>query len=685
MPAIAWTDTSSSTDSKEFPKASRQTALPKEFSQPEFLFHPTISKDEADGAGAYRPSKQPLKEALHEELEDGTFPPVKKTLREVLEDSDHEERLPVPGELPSSSEKLESNLKAAKDYLRASLAKEGLKTIPEPLDSIPSPLNNSRATPKMDPSEGSWVYSEASDSTSRPTSRPAPRPTPRPISRHPAYLTGSHSYNGYSRRPALAPHQPRPHVVRFDEDWLPEHTSNPFNPQPQFSRSRSQHTGGRVPVTPQYPTNYQSYAHPTSRTPPDIDPMSSARKEPTRKKRPDVRESYYPFPPKTATYFTGEHLEELESDASDHDEFRSQNSSFDHDSDYDVNDREIPKTRGSQATTKNPIRSSTYRILCEIKCHKLHDEDDAGAIHRSSFFEDVPYWNKRFKKTTPHLTGCIPVYNLKSYLASSNGLFFLVIREYSCSYTLSQYNVTQGIRAWPSVRVRDDEQKEFTEHLEIVSESLQMSIKKVSKCQVDCFTGLSSPRRALECLEFESPYLFLYHHRSLLSELAKNEAEVSRREILALLIYLKQRQKTTYGIIDAMFAKSMTDATSLDYLFCPNEIVVSSRSGIEVAYAIRYVHFYADGSLQLNCWAWVFDGTHLKRRTERINVSCKGSNPIKITDLDAYPLRFATEETKARLLKRGARFWELRTPQLATYMGMNFLQEKYIVSSLKFL
>ena len=52
-----------------------------------------------------------------------------------------------------------------------------------------------------------------------------------------------------------------------------------------------------------------------------------------------------------------------------------------------------------------------------------------------------------------------------------------------------------------------------------------------------------------------------------------------------------------------------------------------------------------------------------------------------ILDLSAYPLRFASDELKASLLARGKRMWELRLPQLVTYKGMDFLQEKFIVGS----
>lgn len=231
----------------------------------------------------------------------------------------------------------------------------------------------------------------------------------------------------------------------------------------------------------------------------------------------------------------------------------------------------------------------------------------------------------------------------------------------------------------PEVQVKDSEAQDFNESMEILSSNLQRAIFKVAKCKTECFTGLSDPYSQSDNLKLHSPYLFLYHHRSLLSELSKEDKSF-RAEILPLLIYLKERQRGLYKQADGLFAKNMTDANVLKFLFCPNEIVVSQKNGVDTAYAIRYLHFHPDDSIQLVSWAWTYDGSNLKRKSEKLQVTFKAGVAKVVSDLAAYPLRFASEEVKARLLARGARFWELRTPQLVTYKGMNFLQEKYIVS-----
>ncbi|KAH7346227.1 hypothetical protein BKA65DRAFT_585104 [Rhexocercosporidium sp. MPI-PUGE-AT-0058] len=293
-------------------------------------------------------------------------------------------------------------------------------------------------------------------------------------------------------------------------------------------------------------------------------------------------------------------------------------------------------------------------------------------------FEDVPHWNPRFNKTNAHLTGFRPIYSLGQWLKSIDPLSFIVYRTYACSRGSVKPALRNGDINMPTIRVPDSEAQDFNESIEILSSELEEALLSVAKCRIECFTGLQDADSRNDKLSFDSPYLFLYHHRAVLSELSKKGDEDLRREAFPLLIYLKERQRGIYKQADQLFAKKVTDAKVLKFLFCPNEIVVSKKNGIELAYAVRYLHFHPDDSIQLVCWAWTYDGSELKRKSEKLHLIFKAGDARTILDLNVYPLRFATEEIKARLLARGTRMWELRMPQLVTYKGMDFLQEKFI-------
>ncbi|KAK0121302.1 hypothetical protein ONS96_011476 [Cadophora gregata f. sp. sojae] len=357
-------------------------------------------------------------------------------------------------------------------------------------------------------------------------------------------------------------------------------------------------------------------------------------------------------------------------------------------SEDDLNSTWTPETvaplRQRPPVKKYPSKAPSYRILCRVECDVVHERRHTeDRVHPALIFEDVPHWNPRFTKTKGHLTGFRPIYSLSQWLKSIDPLSFVVYRTYLCSWSSFKTIPRDGTLDMPTLRVADSEAKDFNESIEVLSSELEEALLSVAKCKIECFTGLQDADSRSGNLIFDSPYLFFYHHRAVLSELSKQGDERLRREVFPLLIYLKERQKALYRQADHHFAKKTTDANVLKFLFCPNEIVVSKtkKSDIECAYAIRYLHFFPDDSIELICWAWTYDGTELKRREKKIDVRYKAGNARSVLKLAAYPLRFAPEELRAKLFARGTRFWELRTPQLVTYKGMNFLQEKYIVSA----
>ncbi|KAL2062221.1 hypothetical protein VTL71DRAFT_6487 [Oculimacula yallundae] len=340
---------------------------------------------------------------------------------------------------------------------------------------------------------------------------------------------------------------------------------------------------------------------------------------------------------------------------------------------------DIEPPRRMPPPRKSPTKGSPYRILCRIKCDVVHPRQNGeDRAHAALMFEDVPHWNPRFDKTSGHLTGFRPIYSLTQWLKADDPISFVVYRTYACSWKPFTPAPLNGSIDMPTICVPDSEARDFNESIEILSSELEESLLSVAKCKVECFTGLRDADSKRDTLSFDSPYLFLYHHRAVLGELSKKGDERLRREVFPLLIYLKERQRGDYKQADNLFAKKMVDAKVLKFLFCPNEVVVTKKNDIEVAFAVRYLHFHADDSVQLVCWAWIYDGSDLKRKSEKLYVAVKAGEVRSILDLNVYPLRFATEELKTKLLARGMRMWTLRTPQLVTYKGMDFLQEKFI-------
>ena len=242
---------------------------------------------------------------------------------------------------------------------------------------------------------------------------------------------------------------------------------------------------------------------------------------------------------------------------------------------------------------------------------------------------------------------------------------FVVFKEYVC----------QAID-----RIRHPTTDSFTtERILITSNSLQAAIHAVARCdpytyKTDIYGNKGIPTE----LEFKSPYAFLYHHRSLLFESSSSVTEETRTQILALLDYLEISQGCTYREIDSLLSQGKIDREHLNILFCPNEIIVSQKNGADAAYTLKT--WPVDGpDLDLDCWYWEFDGTWLKRESTQIRIGRPVNRIGSVVELQAYPLKYADEGVRARLLDRGRRFWALRLCHFVAYTGWDFPSDQIYV------
>jgi hypothetical protein len=69
---------------------------------------------------------------------------------------------------------------------------------------------------------------------------------------------------------------------------------------------------------------------------------------------------------------------------------------------------------------------------------------------------------------------------------------------------------------------------------------------------------------------------------------------------------------------------------------------------------------------------WDFDGNFQENQHE-INVEYDGAStgPFPITDLNIYPLKYADEKLKAKLIARGKMFWACRERKYVYYTNTN--------------
>lgn len=138
----------------------------------------------------------------------------------------------------------------------------------------------------------------------------------------------------------------------------------------------------------------------------------------------------------------------------------------------------------------------------------------------------------------------------------------------------------------------------------------------------------------------------------------------------------------------------------------PGEIMIQKDQGDDEAYDHTYLQvswpvavnrLHTDGSvdgdveaftssreISFHARTWKFDG-HFSQATEEITIvrPLASDSTYLISDMVAYPIRYAKEGTKERLLRRGQMFWDCRFRQYVSYCGWNYNHNEYTVGPVK--
>lgn len=302
-----------------------------------------------------------------------------------------------------------------------------------------------------------------------------------------------------------------------------------------------------------------------------------------------------------------------------------------------------------------------YRVVCSDRHECCHlrtylDEPRRVAISRGI-----------------HIIGNTLVPNLDDFLQGCNEVIaFIVYRDYFCG---------QSIR--PSLYGPSTYRpgtNYYQELFSIVSEDLHAIIQQRSKFapnhdaykleRFDPNDNALSPALSMSLSEYS--HRFLYHHRAELNREAATATEGSA--IRALSSYLIENLSNMYSKCDRLFSQGLVSHDTLPWLFHPNDVLVASKSPLEIAYVLR--RFLIErAELELDCWNWGYDGHRLRRMDTSVSVGVPTYGTVRINELAVYPLRFATEETKRRLIDNGRQFWNLRHQSLVSYEGPDYKGE----------
>ncbi|KAL1882840.1 hypothetical protein Daus18300_000478 [Diaporthe australafricana] len=198
---------------------------------------------------------------------------------------------------------------------------------------------------------------------------------------------------------------------------------------------------------------------------------------------------------------------------------------------------------------------------------------------------------------------------------------------------------------------------ERAERIRIVSPLLQKALTHVGEYHP--FPLMFSPELE-RALEMDAPYLFLFHHREELNDLAKDE---KYKEVLCpLLEFLAANYSKEYEEADLLFKEGAVTAYHVSKLFKPGQMVISrqQKTAILEAHVIGAGVKIERDKINIFGWSWAFDGTELQRAGWGQRMESVPDERVPIKDLKIHPAEFARNEDVEYLVERGKKFWGLR-------------------------
>ncbi|KAK0118304.1 hypothetical protein ONS95_012598 [Cadophora gregata] len=191
------------------------------------------------------------------------------------------------------------------------------------------------------------------------------------------------------------------------------------------------------------------------------------------------------------------------------------------------------------------------------------------------------------------------------------------------------------------------------------------------------------------------PDLFFYHCLLAFDRIME-ELSPSHQALMKLFREcIEQNHGEEYRRAGEEFEKGTVSRKTMKYLVSREDVLVGQRDHQAVAYMVRAPGEVLDSSSKtrgtkqsssaplssegeketvswnFKCWSWDFDGNFEKRKSlQTINlVIAEDDEKVDISSLNLYPLKYASEETKELLKRRGSTFWKCRDKLLVSYQA----------------
>jgi len=303
------------------------------------------------------------------------------------------------------------------------------------------------------------------------------------------------------------------------------------------------------------------------------------------------------------------------------------------------------KTSCIDLPTEPPI-DRQVTIHC-VYCSRTH-EDHTGHLS-SAYFLDIPGLPAGANPTTP-LHGQNRLMDIGGYLAGWDGFSFVIYLDYDCEVYHEGTERACGPRAQPT-----SERLQLSRSLEEALTALhQQDTKGLEEWNVR------------EDLVY--PYTKLYDCKRLFVEPVTKVLELRQQLDLGILFrYLTNRLNSDHEELEKLSTAGLVSQNHWMMLFRPDDTVVTTRNGRVEAFVIKSCRLLNQTTLIMECWTWQYDGTFIREHFTTSSEWPSISKQVTITDLSAYPIRFAKEGVELKLRQRGHIFWSCRDRKYVNY------------------
>ena len=369
---------------------------------------------------------------------------------------------------------------------------------------------------------------------------------------------------------------------------------------------------------------------------------------------------------------------------------------------------------------------SRYQIIYRIQRSEVVKDHKGKTSYenRSVLFFDHPEW-VRGQGTDSHIKSSLPLTNFELYLEKNKDISFIVYQTF----------LESGIDNNESDRSAHSPQPAY-ETVRLVNKDLIGTIENLLGSQPQ-YEELA--REFSQSLELPAPYLFVFHSRKNLEKFQDSLPVYARAQLTLLLNYVMEQYADEYNTADSLLSQNKISPQFLRYLFKPGDLLISRidgqyqgyvskswpvktrttiRTRATTAYVGRVMPLYGSQeadmrmandkitvhSCDVNVWHWEFDGSfqrkssmlHLEIAEDGGNetdskgkrkVTAQGDMPgtgmgeKNISDLNLFPIQYASAEIVDICRRRGRTFWKCRTRSYVSYQTTERDSIQNLVSS----